>query len=73
MQHPVDGSGGGARDAHALASLTTQHVVWYRAINRQQWSALIASNLGWLFDSHEPYALIRTVGALGRASRRDRV
>ncbi|SEA61436.1 hypothetical protein [Paraburkholderia sartisoli] len=46
MQHPVDGSGGGARDAHALASPTTQHVVWYRSINRQQWSALIAYHRG---------------------------
>jgi MFS family permease len=34
---------------------------WYRLINRQQWNALIASNLGWLFDGYETYALILTV------------
>jgi MFS family permease len=42
-------------------------VVWYRSINRQQWKALVASNLGWFFDGYETYALILTVGmALGQ-------
>jgi MFS family permease len=36
--------------------------VWYRSLNRQQWSALFASNLGWLFDGYETYTLILTVG-----------
>ncbi|MGS0893844.1 MFS transporter [Burkholderia stagnalis] len=35
---------------------------WYRALNRNQWNALFASNLGWLFDGYETYALILTVG-----------
>ena len=34
---------------------------WYRTINRQQWRALLATNLGWLFDGYETYALILTV------------
>lgn len=36
---------------------------WYRALNRSQWNALFAANLGWLFDGYETYALILTVGA----------
>lgn len=36
--------------------------VWYRALNRRQWNALLASNLGWLFDGYETYTLILTVG-----------
>lgn len=35
---------------------------WYRALDRSQWYALFASNLGWLFDGYETYALILTVG-----------
>jgi MFS family permease len=35
---------------------------WYRALSPQQWNALVASNLGWLFDGYETYALILTVG-----------
>ena len=35
---------------------------WYRALSRGQWNALLASNLGWLFDGYETYALILTVG-----------
>ena len=35
---------------------------WYRALNRSQWNVLLASNLGWLFDGYETYALILTVG-----------
>jgi len=34
---------------------------WYRLLNRQQWNTLLASNLGWLFDGYETYALILTV------------
>lgn len=36
---------------------------WYRSLNRGQWKALIASNLGWTFDGFEVFALILTVGA----------
>ncbi|HEX9462845.1 MAG TPA: MFS transporter, partial [Alphaproteobacteria bacterium] len=35
---------------------------WYRTLNRTQWNTLIASNLGWVFDGFETYALILTVG-----------
>jgi MFS family permease len=35
---------------------------WYRALNRTQWQALIASNLGWTFDGFEVFSLILTVG-----------
>ena len=37
-------------------------VPWYRELSRVQWNTLIASNLGWLFDGFETYALILTVG-----------
>src|SRR5713226_3132082 len=36
---------------------------WYRSLNRAQWKALIASNLGWTFDGFEVFALILTIGA----------
>ena len=35
---------------------------WYRALNRTQWNTLLASNLGWMFDGFEAYALILTAG-----------
>ncbi|MDQ0189059.1 MFS transporter [Alicyclobacillus cycloheptanicus] len=34
---------------------------WYRSVTSKQWHALVASNLGWLFDGYETYALILTV------------
>src|SRR5258708_34861777 len=34
---------------------------WYRTLNRTQWNILLASNLGWVFDGFETYALILTV------------
>ena len=34
---------------------------WYRALTRSQWNTLLATNLGWLFDGYEVYALILTV------------
>jgi hypothetical protein len=37
-------------------------VLWYRSLNREQWTVLIASNLGWLFDGFEIYALFLSVG-----------
>jgi len=36
---------------------------WYSTINRSQWNTLVASNLGWMFDGYETYALILTIGA----------
>jgi hypothetical protein len=35
---------------------------WYRTLSREQWRVLFASNLGWLFDGFEIYALFLTVG-----------
>jgi MFS family permease len=35
---------------------------WYRSLNREQWGVLVASNLGWLFDGFEIFALFLTVG-----------
>ncbi len=35
---------------------------WNRALNRSQWNTLLASNLGWLLDGYEVYALILAVG-----------
>jgi MFS family permease len=59
MPHPLDGS---AHEVRSMDERTGTRVVWYRSINRQQWSALAASNLGWFFDGYETYALILTVG-----------
>jgi MFS family permease len=41
-----------------LKSSTVQP--WYRALSRTQWNTLLASNLGWVFDGFEAYALILT-------------
>ena len=71
MQHSAGSSGRGATEAASLASEISQGdvspgaetlPVWYRSLNRAQWSALFASNLGWLFDGYETYTLILTVG-----------
>jgi MFS family permease len=35
---------------------------WYRTLNGEQWRVLLASNLGWLFDGFEIFALFITVG-----------
>ena len=35
---------------------------WYRSLSRDQWKALIASNLGWTFDGFEVFALFLTIG-----------
>jgi MFS family permease len=39
----------------------TMATPWYRSLNRTQWKTLLASNLGWVFDGFEAYALILTV------------
>ncbi|WP_027211899.1 MFS transporter [Burkholderia sp. WSM2232] len=68
MQQPLDESSGGAIGPEVrVPGSTAASTVWYRSINRQQWSALVASNLGWFFDGYETYALVLTVGgALGQ-------
>ncbi|HVH79544.1 MAG TPA: MFS transporter, partial [Stellaceae bacterium] len=35
---------------------------WYRTLSGEQWKVLLASNLGWLFDGFEIFALFVTVG-----------
>lgn len=45
-----------------MATVTSTEMPWYRSLTRSQWNTLTASNLGWLFDGFETYALILTVG-----------
>lgn len=35
---------------------------WYRSLNANQWKTVFASNLGWMFDGYETFALILVVG-----------
>jgi MFS family permease len=49
---------------HVIASALNP---WYQTIDRNQWSTLIASNLGWLFDGFETYALVLTAGPAMRS------
>jgi MFS family permease len=37
-------------------------LAWYRTLDATQWKTLLASNLGWVFDGFETYALVLTVG-----------
>src|SRR4030088_851969 len=39
-----------------------EHAPWYATLTRAQWKTLAASNLGWMFDGYETFALILTVG-----------
>src|ERR1700751_2625203 len=52
-------SGGDPMSQAQAAAVVSQP--WYRALNRTQWNTLLASNLGWVFDGFETYALILTV------------
>jgi len=45
-----------------MSDVTAGLQPWYRSLNRSQWNTLIASNLGWLFDGYETYALIIAIG-----------
>ncbi len=40
----------------------TRTVPWYRTLTASQKRTLLATNLGWLFDGYETYALLLTVG-----------
>jgi MFS family permease len=35
---------------------------WYRSLSANQWKTMLASNIGWMFDGYETFALILTVG-----------
>src|SRR6201995_5177206 len=43
-------------------AVVTEEVPWYRLLSRSQWNTLIASNLGWMFDGYETFALVMVVG-----------
>ncbi len=45
-----------------MTDVTAGALPWYRALTASQWRTLIATNLGWLFDGYEAYALFLTVG-----------
>src|ERR1043165_5922218 len=45
-----------------MSDAAVQSQPWYRSLSRSQWNTLLASNLGWLFDSYETYALVISVG-----------
>src|SRR5262249_14087054 len=42
--------------------IAAEHGPWYGTLTRAQWKTLIASNLGWMFDGYETFALILTIG-----------
>jgi MFS family permease len=50
------------RKGNAMSDVALGSQPWYRSLNRSQWNTLIASNLGWLFDGYETYALVISVG-----------
>ncbi len=45
----------------AQPSTQADALPWRQTLNRTQWHTLLASNLGWLFDGFENYALVLTV------------
>ncbi|HXW48195.1 MAG TPA: MFS transporter, partial [Xanthobacteraceae bacterium] len=45
-----------------MTEITAGALPWYRSLTTHQWRTLIATNLGWLFDGYEAYALFLTVG-----------
>jgi len=45
-----------------MTDIAAGAVPWYRTLTPLQWRALFATNLGWLFDGYETYALLLTVG-----------
>jgi len=50
------------RESSMTDSAIPLSLPWYRTLTRAQWRVLLASNLGWLFDGFEIYALFLTVG-----------
>jgi MFS family permease len=45
-----------------MADATASSAAWYSTLTCTQWKTLLASNLGWMFDGYETFALILTVG-----------
>ncbi|HMG77856.1 MAG TPA: MFS transporter [Xanthobacteraceae bacterium] len=50
-----------------MTDIAAGTVPWYRTLTSSQVRVLIATNLGWLFDGYEAYALFLTVGPAMRA------
>jgi MFS family permease len=50
-----------------MTDIATGALPWYRTLTPLQWRALLATNLGWLFDGYETYALLLTVGPAMRS------
>ena len=50
-----------------MTELTAGTLPWYRTLTASQWRTLIATNLGWLFDGYEAYALFLTVAPAMRS------
>src|SRR5437764_11673087 len=48
---------------NAMSDVAIVSQPWYRSLDRSQWNTLIASNLGWMFDGYETFALVMSVGA----------
>jgi len=44
-------------------TMGNQELPWYRTLSKKHWLILIATNLGWMFDGFENYALILTAGS----------
>jgi hypothetical protein len=45
----------------SIDEATKAGLPWYRTLNATQWTTLLASNLGWIFDGFEAFALIPSV------------
>jgi MFS family permease len=45
-----------------MSQTSAETTPWYRSLDARQWNTLLASNLGWLFDGYETYALIISIG-----------
>src|ERR1700730_16811167 len=50
-----------------MAIASDVSVPWYRPPDKRHWKALLATNLGWMFDGYETFALILTLGVALRA------
>src|SRR5262249_41208532 len=46
--------------------IAAEHGPWYGTLTRAQWKTLIASNLGWMFDGYQTFALTLTGGVAPR-------
>src|SRR5205807_523882 len=63
VSHQIVSSGGEG----IMAIASDMSVPWYRTLDKRHWKALLATNLGWMFDGYETFALILTLGVALRA------